>query len=242
VGGNGFGTGDLNQVVDIRTGMLSTISPDSANLQTVGAGGSPVHSLPFVDFLFVADGDPGPTVVSSAGHKFAECPDTEGKSHTYVSNGGLLRHIPGVVAEQVLDGRRYGTRAHPSISLHADAGVTFDLQAIRNSLSGARIVRFTASCGISETATAARQSERGDAAEGRADFWVLVDGEVQFSHRGLQMQSGAVSINIEVKDASRFLTLVVTDGSDGIGYDWGVFVEPALELDQAERAGEPSRM
>jgi hypothetical protein len=242
VGGNGFGTGDPNQVLDIRTGVLSTIRPDSINLQTAGVEGRPIPLLPFVDFVFIADSDPAPVTVSSTGCRFAACPDTDGNAFFYISNSGLLRHIPGVVAEPVLDGQRYGVRTHPAMSMHANAGVTFDLQAIRDSAAGARIVRFTALCGISEAAEAARQSERGDASRDRADFWVLVDGEVQFSRRGAQVQSGAATVSVAVEDGSRFLTLVVTDGGDGNGYDWGVFAEPALELEQAERAGEPSRI
>lgn len=37
--------------------------------------------------------------------------------------------------------------------------------------------------------------------------------------------------DIELNETDRFLTIIVTDGGDGYGYDWGVFAEPALEFE-----------
>ncbi len=237
-GGNGFGTGDPNQRVDIRTGSNLSIRYNSANPQITGTSGSPAPRLPFVDYLFVPDDSSGPLLVSSEGHRFGECPDTNGYAYLYVTNGGFLRHIPGVIGEQVLGGHRYGTRTEPVISMHANAGVTFDLQTVRDSLPGARVRRFTALCGISETAGIAKQREQGGPAQHRADFWVLVDGQVRFSRRAMQIRSGAAPVNIELKDSDRFLSLVVTDGGDGNSFDWGGFAMPALELDQDNRASQ----
>lgn len=231
VGGSGFGTGDPNQMVEINTGRVSDIHYDSANWGLRGEGGFVTHTLPCVDYLFIPDAGVGPVQVSSQGHLFGTCPDTEGTTFHYVSNRGMLRHIPGVVATQVLNGREYGTLSHPVISMHANVGITFDLWAIRTMLSGAQFKRFTALCGLSETAGIAVLRESGRAALHHADFWVLVDGEERFKRQGLQIQSGGVPVRLELNDQDRFLTLVVTDGGDGNGFDWGAFADPALELE-----------
>jgi len=230
VGGSGVGTGDPNQMVDIRTGIVSDFRHDSANPYILGQGGYVSQSLACVDYLFTADGGNGPVQVSSLGHHFADCPDTDGQVFPYLSNRGLLRHIPGVMATQVINGQAYGTCANPIIAMHSNAGITFDLQAIRTTLSGIQISRFTALGGISETAGIAVVRELGLAPLFRADFWVLVDGKERFRRKGLQAHSGGVPISIDLNDSDRFLTLIVTDGGDGNGYDWGAFAEPALEL------------
>ena len=231
VGGSGFGTGDPNQMVDIRTGLVSDLHHDSANPGILGQGGYTSVSLPCVDYLFMADGENGPIQVSSRDHRFDGCPDTDGSVYPYVSNRGMLRHIPGVIATQVINGRAYGTRRDPVIAMHANVGITFDLQALRDMQPGTHVTRFTALCGMSETAGIAVLRESGRAALHRMDFWVLVDGQERFRRQGLQAQSGGVPIQIDLRDSDRFLTLMVTDGGDGSGYDWGAFAVPALELE-----------
>ncbi len=230
VGGNGFGTGDPNQMVNIQTGLVEDLRYNSANISATGQGGHVNHSLYGVDYLFTVDGGSGPVQVSSENHRFSACPNTDGQFFSYISNRGMLRHIPGVVASIVLNGRQYGTRANPVIAIHANAGITFDLHAMRAMLPRTRIMCFTAVCGMSETAGIAVLRESGQAALHRADFWVLVDGIERFRAQGRQAQSGGTRINIDLQGSDRFLTLIVTDGGDGNGYDWGAFAEPALEL------------
>jgi len=232
VGGNGFGTGDPNLGLDIMTGTTAHARLDGPDFRARRLGGVSVSSLPFVDFVFGVDNQLGPIRVSSAGHEFVECPQTDGKVAVPYIWGGTFPRLPGrqIDGELVLGGRRYGTRAMPAISIHANAGVTFDLQAIRDGLFDMRIGQFTALCGLSELAATAKLQETGSVSEGRADFWVLVDGQVRFSRRGVQIRSGAATVTVSLTDADRFLSLVVTDGGDGYNYDWGAFVEPAIEL------------
>jgi hypothetical protein len=230
MGGNGFGTGETNKIVDLRTGEILQRQDNSVNPNVKGKISVVARSLPFVDYLFLPDGEQGPIQVSSEGHSFAQCPDTEGGVFSYVSDSALIRGEPGTIGTVVLNGKDYGTRVDPVISMHANAGITFDLQAIRATLSGVAIRRFTALCGISESAGMAVLREAGKAALHKADFWVLVDGQPRLGREGVQVQTGGIPVNIELTATDRFLTLIVTDGGDGYGYDWGVFAEPALEL------------
>ncbi len=234
-GGNGFGTADPNQKVDLRTASVSGLRHNDVNPPIVGIVRTPAPAMPFVDFLFIADGSAGPVPVSSTGQRFRACPDTDGNAFAYLTNGDFPRHIPGELMEQVLAGIRYGTRTKPAISMHANAGVTFDLQAIRAGMSGVRLVRFTGLCGISETAETTLRREGEYARRPQADFWVLVDGQVRFHRREMEVPSGAALVSVELQDDDRFLSLIVTDGGDGNSFDWGIFAEPSLQLTQEEQ-------
>jgi hypothetical protein len=124
-----------------------------------------------------------------------------------------------------LDGQVFGTRAHPAIFMHANVGITFDLEAMREALAGARILAFQAKCGMMTTGSAG-SPERAS----RAVFWVLVDGDVQF--RRIEEHPGAATpVDVALKDRDRFLTLVTTDGGDGHQSDRCFFGDPALSLE-----------
>ena len=72
-----------------------------------------------------------------------------------------------------------------------------------------------------------------------ADFWVLVDGKLKFSKTQVKHKS-FYSVDVELSQSDRFLTLIVTDGGDpetriidgvtinAIDSDWGMFAEPVL--------------
>jgi hypothetical protein len=72
-----------------------------------------------------------------------------------------------------------------------------------------------------------------------ADFWVLVDGKLRFNKTQVKHKSFH-SVDVELSQSDRFLTLIVTDGGDpqarvvdgknvsAIDSDWGMFAEPVL--------------
>jgi len=233
VGGNGFGTGKPDHMIDLTTGQIFRIDSGSNNSPVKGPLALEARFLPGIDYLFVPDGGEGSVRISSVGHEFAECPDTDGYSYCSVANGGVLRHNMrlGQVAELVLGGRKYGTLTFPAMSMHANVGITFDLDTIREAVPGIQIERFSALCGVSETAL--RETRYTVKEHNRTDFWVLVDGRVCYQRLSVQAGAGAAQVSIELSGESRFLTLVVTDGGDDHGYDWGVFAMPALELASA---------
>ena len=63
-----------------------------------------------------------------------------------------------------------------------------------------------------------------------ADYWVLVDGRVRDRRRQINGCSSAISISIAINSNDRFLTLVSTDGGNGIDRDLIAFGDPRLEL------------
>jgi len=114
--------------------------------------------------------------------------------------------------------------------MHANLGVTFDLNAIRAMSPDIKILRFVSEIGIADFE---------ESSGCNADFWVLVDGQVRRCRRNLRQKNVLSNVSIELGPSDRFLTLITTDGgdSDRMGAyqraytcDWCVFVEPVLVL------------
>lgn len=224
-GGNGLGTGQLEMGIDPLTGQRDGyVSRDRQS-------DSRFVAMPkdrYIDGVFVPNGKE-PQKVSSQGHLFSECPVTNSIYYCEVisGTGRYLGDFPESVSAGELNGQVYGTPGHPGIFIHANLGVTFDLEAIRADYPDFGTCRFTADAGLS---TAAPR-------HGNADIWVLVDGQVRFCRKGVAEKGKAFPIAIELKETDRFLTLAVTDGEDqdygpdalrSSDSDWCVFVRPAL--------------
>jgi len=229
-GGTGFGTGDPNQSINPDNGQRrSDFRPHDYRAVRGGHNYVPIADLDFIDGVFIPDGGGGPIVVSSNGHTFHECPNTNGRFGWNIFNGSFS--IEGNYL-QIFNGKRYGTSEHPGISIHSNVGITFDLDKIRASLPGSRIVSFSTLCGgLSKDIIKTRGST--------ADFWVLVDGQKRFEITGVHWHGDAKPVHITLTEQDRFLTLMVTDGGEAAESGWdkgnfgdlGLFAEPALILD-----------
>jgi hypothetical protein len=223
-GGNGFGTGQLNRGVNPLTGEMhvTTDGDREGNGRYVF-----VPKSPYIDGVFVPNGQNAPVIVSSKGHIFTDCPNTNNVFYFEIINGVGI--VPADSPDTMLGGRVCGTSDYPSIMMHANLGITFDLNAIRADLPSAEITRFAADAGLSSIATR----------EGNADIWILVDGKLRFSQKGIREKGKAFPVEISIEKADRFLTLITTDGGD-VDYpeparratdsDWCIFAQPRLEL------------
>jgi len=118
--------------------------------------------------------------------------------------------------------------------MHANLGITFDLNAIRAQCPDIKVTRFVSKIGIADF-----EEQAGC----NADFWVLVDGKVRQSRRNLKQKNFLSDFSVELDPSARFLTLVTTDGGDidrkgayqrAYTCDWCVFVEPELVLETAD--------
>lgn len=230
-GGNGFGSGKIEHGIDPLTGKPVTCITPRYSIRGSGRYEA-VTDSPYIDGVFVPDGGEGPIAVSSRGDRFEGCPDTNGEFWTEITNGGQLSDPVELSSPQFgLQGRQVGTAQRPAIFMHANLGITFDLQAIRETLPRLRLTEFTALAGI---------SENGPRRMPYADFRVLVDGEERFCRAGAD-GSGVYPVSVSLRESDRFLTLMVTDGGeerslkiDGVSYvldgDWGLFAEPRLRI------------
>lgn len=224
-GGNGLDIGQLGQGIDPTTGQTTA---QRKLIKKASAGYVETPSLLFVDGVFVPDANSGPIVITSTGIVFDECPTTCGLCYESINNGAIFRPGSRPAHPGSLLGHVYDSKARPSISMHPNAGITFDLDKIRACTPDARIVRFRALCGLSETV--ARYFDREwDPRQIKADFWVLIDGHVRFSQKLGAVPPQAQQIDMPIEPADRFLTLAVTNPGDYL-YCWGMFAEPMLEL------------
>jgi hypothetical protein len=223
-GGNGLGTGKIDMGIDPISGKPSK---ESWGTRKSANDYHPVPSSPYIDGVFVPNGKTQ-QIVSSQGHLFRECPMTSGLCCEHIISSPA-RSLDSRVEQnlEVSD-----SLAH-SVLLHANMGITFDLQAIRKLLPGVNIVRFQSKFGIRKWAIRPSASN--------ADFWVLVDGKLRYEKK--QVKIGELySVDIELSEQDRFLTLIETDGGDPEGRilngvvlspsdsDWGIFVGPVLVL------------
>jgi hypothetical protein len=182
----------------------------------------PVAGSPYIDGVFVPDADHGPCIVSSEGHVFTDCPDTDGM-FTY---NIMHRRSPSVPLQPNLTPGGADTTDRGGIAMHANTGLTFDLQAMCSAMPHARFVSFIT------TASMLNDTEAG---MGQADIWVLVDGQARYSET-LVYNGQPLSVEVPLEAKDRFLTLVVNDsGRLQAGYrpshsDLCYFSEPVLNL------------
>ncbi len=224
-GGNGLGTGVQGQGLDPSTGEVNLTA---RVINGHNNGFIRVPSLLFVDGVFIPDASVGPQIISSTGIVFRECPDTVGICHESISNGAMFHTKPLEPHPGYLKGQAYGTDETFSIGMHANTGITFDLGKIRSFMPVARIERFRATCGVSET-VAQYVQRRVDPAKITVDFWVLVDGQVRFSRIMAAEPLSSEQIDIPLGPSDQFLTLITTNPDD-CSFCWGMLAEPTLEL------------
>lgn len=231
-GGDGFGKeGSFDVEIDPLTGKLiheqksTTRSFAKLHYQVV-------TELPFVDGVFLVDGSLGDVQIDSGGHSVI-FPDTEGSFWSGICNSG---QIPFSVGKKVFKHNAvfgatvYGNREEPSIFLHPNLGITFDLEAIRRVHPTLKIEHFETLVGLSETILkyAPMFTEFSEISNPAVDFYVFVDGKRQFLKEKMTVSSGVVSIKIPLNDSMRYLTLVATDGGDTTFFDWLFCGDPRL--------------
>jgi mono/diheme cytochrome c family protein len=223
-GGNGLGTGTVGNGLDSRSGKVQTrkfgaISNAVANqFKTV--------DFEFIDGVFVPNGEDGKAEVpvSSTGLTVSGLPTTSVAVWDMIRNGPVSS-----THSTELDGIDFTAKGRSLLGLHANAGITFDLGAIREA-TGRKGMRFTARLGYFG-------AEGGN----KADAWVLVDGNIVVEHQGLKREDGLKSIDLPLPEGARFLTLVSTDGGNGYGHDQVGFGDPKLKSDPPRELSDGDR-
>ncbi len=229
-GGNGFGTGEIGKGISLTNG--SNISDFNWIERQGSTEYHKVNNSPYIDGVIVPDSEDGLLQVSSAGHTFKECPNTSGIYYDDVRNGGMI-HISEArdaakaiytqeTSPMMFNGQQYGTQYNPLLFIHSNACITFDLNAIRSSMPDYNLTSFKAGCGLLERP----EIERIE----KVDVFVLVDGNVKFEILGFDQNNKELPVYIPLTESDQYLTLVVTDGGDGIAIDWVGFIEPILEV------------
>ncbi len=206
-GGDGWGTG-ANQGINALSGNVET-----AHAQSIEGDGAyhAVAANALIDGVFIPDG----TAQLDSGGSFFDLPDTNNLTWDHVWNSP--------VGGADLNGIDFTAPGHSMIALHANKGITFDLDAIRQNNGGLHLERFLSLAGNSGSAT--------------ADYWVFLDGQLMANGMSTPVNQGFL-IDLAIADHHQFLTLVATDGGNEYGSDQVFFGDPYLLL----RVPEPSAL
>jgi hypothetical protein len=219
-GGDGFTRRQVSSGIDPATGKVHLELVQKEGRLGKNAYMS-VQDRPCIDGVFVPSGSQDPTVVSSAGHTFA-FPQTDTVYYSDITSNPYAHKLyPESDIALSLRPLAAGKTADSSlIFLHSNAGITFNLDKIRQSFGHLEIDRFKSSCGISQ----------GTGEINRSEFWVLIDGQSVFHNTLDRNHSEVMEINILITPEQKFLTLATTDGGDTPNMDWCMFENPRVEL------------
>jgi hypothetical protein len=219
-GGNGF-SNHRGRGIDPLTGRAVAAEPEDHEMRG-DYRFRRVEDMEFIDGVFIPDGSKGPVQIDSANHVFPDCPVTDNRSWAKIWAGGKLPATMTMMPT-VLAGVDYSLPEHSLLAIHANKGITFNLDAIRRANPGYELRCFRAVTGNTEDHSQMNETVY-------ADIWVLVDGQVRFKRREMTSYSGAAYIAIPISANDRYLTLATTDGGNTFRCDQIIFGDPRLEL------------
>jgi cytochrome c553 len=215
------GGGVKGRGIDLRTGNLTNSklgyhSDIKTNrLQRIEWPAEVKDTERRVSWVFVPDGrNPVPVAPKQ---EVKGVPATSGYTWDAIRNGPL-----NAQRSTKISGVDYAEKNHSILGLHANSGITFDLAKIRQG-SGMEMMHFTAALGFGTDAGAAAS---------RADFTVFVDAERKFQKLKMRKDEFA-QLNIAIPATAKTLTLIATDGGDGISSDL-LFLGDARLVPEAE--------
>lgn len=195
-----------------------------------------VPDIPFVDVVFVPDQNLQGFPISSTGHTCRDFRDTTGKAWIEICNGletalnPLGKPVSQFNQEIYIGGVLYGTPEKSVLVMHANSGITFDLDAIRKVQPDLEIAAFKTICGLGDIHDVPSNPNT------LIDIHVLLDGKSYFYREQYGQGEGSIPIEIPIAKHQRFLTIAVTDGGNGNFVDWLLLAEPVLEMDHRENS------
>lgn len=210
-GGDGRGTGTAGGGIHPKTGKAVPKKP-IGYLSNLVANKPKPGPTPLVNAVFIPNG-PDPVPVTTTGITVTGLPVTSVSGWDAIRNGPVKSQF-----STVLDDVDYAEAEHSILGIHANAGISFDLDAIRK-LAALVNPRFRAVVGYG-----GRTPEIG------ADFFVCLDGEIVADGR-IGRDDGGIAIDIPLAPEHRFLTLISTDAGNGISHDQIFFGDPSIEGD-----------
>ena len=235
-GGNGFGTGTEDSGIDPSTGALRDAKDKRGFLDGVETNRLNRTNNPWIDSVFVPDGGSLRSLkISQAGTLAESIPSTGGKVWDAIRNGPVNSQF-----STSLDGIECMRPSRSMLSLHANAGITFTLRQdlIERELLQHRILpqKEPEVTTGPESKTAPKEplvftamvGYFGQTPKRGADVYVLVDGQIVYQFKGLGREDGLQSIRHVLPQSDCLLTLIATDGGNGISHDQVCFIDASI--------------
>ena len=210
-GGDGFGHGENGEAVHPATG--ETVTGGTAYIDTQSPDSFIKSENAYVDGVFIPR-DSATQVVSSTGLTISDAPiGLKTGSWDYIRYGPSQGHTTNSI-----NGVDYDTAPNWLLGLHANKGLTMDLEALRNKHSFKSGV-FKAVIG------------HGGAVDmSTIDVAIYLDGMLRFRQRGFKAQQPGPEIAIPIDPTQRFLTILITEGNDGNSHDQGFLGNPQIDI------------
>lgn len=212
-GGNGFGSGAKGSGIHPVTGKPTTGDVGFIEIKQPDQLIA-VSDSPFIDGVFVPKSQTA--TITSTGLAISDVLPTSGQTWDYFKFGPSS----GFTANTI-DGTDFNAAPQSMLAMHANKGITFDLQAMRAAYEF-QSSRFQTLFG-----------HGGAKDQSRLDVCVYVDGKRVVEERDFQAQQKGLPIDIELSDTARFLTLMVTEGGQGISHDQAILGNPRIVLDRS---------
>jgi hypothetical protein len=218
-GGNGLGV--VAKPVSISLLDGSVRDGLGFRSETMSAGGYLICPAPYIDGIFVPGAGREPCVVSTSGTIFRECPVTSGIFGVDIANAAAAMDEKGQKHLLDLQGRNWSTNS--TIAMHSNSGITFDIAEMRGANPLIDITMFSARCCLGVY-------DGQPAVPTWINVYILVDGQKRYE-KAFTENDPAEDVRVRLSDKDRFLTLVVTEGSDGkIANDFCLFIKPAMHM------------
>lgn len=206
-GGDGHGSGRPGQGIDLRDGKpnsekLGYLRDVPVNqLVAVVANSTNQHPTPAAKYVFIPDGKG--SVLIDENRSVQGLPPTSGAAWDLIRNGPINSQ-----ASTKINDIDYASPGHSILGLHANSGITFDLTALQKDENALGFI-LTGVVGFGS----------GSGGEGtHADFSIFVDQSLAFQRLKLG-KADSEPFEIPLPLGTQTLTLVATDGGDGIGHD-----------------------
>ncbi|MFT5857299.1 MAG: hypothetical protein ACI8XO_004559, partial [Verrucomicrobiales bacterium] len=211
-GGDGTGNAKAGQGIDARNAKVETrLIGHLTNFEPNRFARS---ENPFIDGVVIPNGGEDVAVPISSTGMTVRLPKGDGKAWDIVRNGPVnSQHSPK------LSGIDFSKDPDSLLGLHANAAITFAISNFRATMD-AEELRFTAQLGYF-----GKQSDQS-----HADAWVFLDGKKVAAFRRLKRADGLKNIDIPLHRGAQFLTLVSTDGGNGISMDQVGFGNAVIRL------------
>lgn len=171
----------------------------------------PVPSNEFVDGVFVPKSNAA--TITTTGIKVDDLLASSGKTWDYFKSG-----ISSGSTENQIDGVDYSKSPNSVLAIHANKGITFDLKKMREA-------HHFSDCRLQGVF-----GNNGASGQSQLDFSIYVDGKRVLHLKDFPAQAKGHQVDLKLSESARFLTLVTTEGKQGISHDQAVFGNPRVVM------------
>lgn len=235
-GGDGSGNGVPGQGIDPNSGNVQAPNDKRGFLADIVANRLNQTKNPWIDAVFIPDGGAlRQLAISQSGIQALDIPATDSKAWDAIRNGPVNSQFSTTL--QTID---YAPPGYSMLSLHANAGITFQLPHDKlltanstfsqpaNSSTTSTVQSTSPSTEPASFTFTSQVGYFGQTPKNGADVFVLLDGQVVFKYLGLGRDDGLQTIHIDLPQKDAYLTLIATDAGNSIGHDQVCFINPSI--------------